>query len=204
MPKQQTRASFWMRLHKNRLKIVTITFLIIAPIILVTALYIGSYVGSGRVHFDETKTEDTEMVSEFLALDGLTPFTLSIEWLELKLPTENADGALEGGYYRFSVAYDLKETYNISNVSVTPVLQTRWANIRSLGRNTQIAEVGRVVDVPFNHVMPATPLPFVTVDEPTLYLKVQYTQTSVGGTSIEHTEYVVFSLEGLNPGIVLD
>jgi hypothetical protein len=204
MPKKQAQKTFWMKLHQNRLKVVTITFLVIAPILLVLALYIGSYIGGGRVYFEDTQTDSTEVINDFVGLDGIKHFELFIDWMELKLPSENTEGDLDGGYYRFSVSYVLNGTYNVSEVTMTPVLQVPWSNIRYLGPQTSISNVPRLMTIPYNTVMPVSPMLFINVEDPVLYMKVTYLLTSVGGTDIENTEYVMFSLDGLNPGNVLD
>ncbi len=204
MPKKQAQKTFWMKLHQNRLKVVTITFLVIAPILLVLALYIGSYIGGGRVYFEDTRTDSTEIITDFVGLDGIKHFELFIDWMELKLPAENAEGDLDGGYYRFSVSYVLNGSYNVSEVKMTPVLQVPWSSTRSLGPETAISNLPRLMTIPFNTLMPISPMLFVSVEEPVLYMKVTYLLTSVGGTDIENTEYVMFSLDGLNPENVLD
>jgi hypothetical protein len=47
-----------------------------------------------------------------------------------------------------------------------------------------------------------TPLPFVSVEDPNLYLKVEYTYLTAG-QNVTEIEYVKFPLDDLNPEVVV-
>lgn len=198
------KPTFWTWLHRNRLKIVTLSFIVILPLALVFTAYIGSYTANRKVYFDQEITEETEMIKGFMTLDEIDAFSLNVIWNELKHPTTLPDSdELSGGYFKFHVSYETKENYTVKNVSVIPVLQTDWKDIRYIGnswtiKTTEQTSSSDFKSVSFNHELPFSPLLFVTVSEPNLYMKISYTVTS-GGNDVTHIDYVRFSLKGLNP-----
>lgn len=197
--KIEPKKTFWTWLHKNRIKVLLIVFLLIAPITLISAVYVGSYTSSKVVNFDAEVSDTTVYVKKFLNPDGINAFDLNLVWDELKYPVlDDTSGTLSGGYYKFSIDYTAKDNYVVKSVSVTPVLQTLWGDMRSLGTTITVATTPKYISIAFNYDLPAHPLWFVTVNEPTLYLKVDYVTTS-GGKDLSFTEYVVFSLKDLNP-----
>ncbi len=197
--KIEEKRTFWTWLHRYRTKVVILAFLIILPLTLIFTAYIGSYTSNRRVNFDLEVTEETEVIKQFINFDEIDALILNIVWSELKHPITLPDtDELAGGYYKFNISYVANENYNVKNVSVIPVLQTDWKNIRSLGTSKSIREAGTEVSIIFNYELPFNPLLFVKVSEPNLYLKVQYTVTS-SGNDVNYTEYVHFSLKDLNP-----
>ncbi len=189
-------------IHKNRVKIGIWMFLIIVPITLVVTAYIGSYTSNKSVYFDLEITEESEKIKDFISIDELKAITLDIEWDALKKPTLDEDDNLVGGYYRFNVSYTPDENYQIQNVKITPVLKTDWKNFTSVGIQRYIAMNKVSFSVDYNFDLPHSPLLFVTIEEPNLYLKVEYSYTSAGQT-ITEVEYVKFPLEDINPNIVI-
>ena len=51
--------SFWQKVHQYRLKIGFFLFVIVAPISLLLAIYLGAYINNNKFHFDATVTEET-------------------------------------------------------------------------------------------------------------------------------------------------
>jgi len=197
--KSEPKVTFWTWLHKNRLKVVSIAFLVLVPIALILTMYIGSYTANKVVNFDAEVTVDTIEVKKFLAPDDINAFSLNIVWSRLKHPTLNpTTDELTGGYYEFVISYEVNDSFNVKSVSVTPVLQTDWTNLRSLGAVKALAITDRPVNISFNYILPVNPLLFVKVNEPNLYLKVDYVLTT-GTGDVPLTEYVKFSLRDLNP-----
>jgi hypothetical protein len=201
--KKQTKP-FLIWVHKHRLKIGLLTFFILVPIALVMTAYIGTYVGSQKFYFTTENTEETEFISDFVHVDEVNDFELEIEWASLRLPIENEDGVLENGRYGFTIVYKQKPNYIVNNVRITPLLQTDWARMRSLGNAISLTENnpgsnpdGNVF-INFNYTLPTRPLWFVTVDEPTLYLMITYTRV-LAGNPVEQVVYVEYSLDGLDP-----
>ncbi|MBU1141758.1 MAG: hypothetical protein KKG64_04465 [Firmicutes bacterium] len=195
----EPKASFWSWLHKNRLKVVVLAFVIIIPIALIFTAYIGSYTTNRKVNFDVEQTDETVYVKKFMNPDEIDAFNLFIVWSELKHPVIIAGTEeLSGGYYKFTMYYEVSENYTVKNVSVTPVLQTDWTNLRSVGTSVALSTFEKPVTVAFNYLLPVNPLLFVSVSEPNLYLKVQYTLTT-GGNDVNFIEYVKFSLGEINP-----
>ncbi|PKK93905.1 MAG: hypothetical protein CVV61_02295 [Tenericutes bacterium HGW-Tenericutes-6] len=195
---KQVKPSFWKWLHQYRIKIALSAFLVIIPITLILTAYIGAYTTNNKVHFDVEVTQETTYIKDFISYDDIDALLLHIEWVALKSPEENTEGVLVNGYYDFNLRYEAKEGYSINNVSVTPLLQTPWTNIRSLGTTQNLTTSNRVFRIIFNYELPVRPLWFVTVEEANLYLKVDYTFTSAG-SPITKTVYVLYPLENITP-----
>ena len=189
-------------IDKNRVKIGIWLFLIILPISLVITAYVGSYTSNRSLYFDQEITEESEKINNFVAIDELKAITLDVEWDALKKPVEDAEGVLVGGYYRFNIKYTANENYNLENVKITPVLKTDWKNYRSVGIERYISTSFISFAVDFNYELPTSPLLFVRLENPNLYLKVEYTYLSAG-QNVTEIEYVKFPLDDLNPKIVV-
>ena len=200
--KQKKQRPFLTWIHTHRLKVAAILFLVILPIALTIAVYVGSYTANNAVYFDQEITENSEKISEFLTIEDLDALSLNIEWDELKKPSENEEGVLYNGYYKFNVSYTPNTNYQIESVEVTPVLKTDWKNYRSVGNKTDITTTYSSFLVNFNYELPTSPLLFVSIDEPHLYLKVEYTYETAGQT-ISEIDYVKYSLNALNPNKVV-
>lgn len=197
--KIEKKPTFWTWLHRNRIKVAVLSFLILVPLALIFTAYVGSYTANRKVGFDDQITSETVMIKKFLEPDEIDAFSLNIVWSELRNPDPIPDSEdFAGGYYKFSINYVANENFVVKNVTVIPVLQTDWKNLRSIGTPTAITTMARDVTLIFNYVLPFHPLLFVTVSEPYLYLMVEYIITT-GGQDVEFTEYVRFSLKDLNP-----
>ena len=201
--KIETKKGFWSWLHRNRLTVVVMSFIILAPLTLVAISYIGSYTSNRIVHFDVTETEQSVMIKKFKDIDEIQGFEIFVEWEELKNAYQAEDSILwVGGYYRFNVYYEANPNYTINSIYITPLLQTDWTDMRTVGNKVQLTEFERLIAIEFNYHLPVRPLPFVTVSEPNLYLKVEYS-VSYGGNVVSKVEYVKYSLKGLNPYLVI-
>lgn len=197
---KQKRVLYWI--HKNRVKIGIWLFLIVLPISLVITSYIGSYTANKSVYFDKEITEESEKIKDFVSSDELKALTINIEWSSLKRPSLNDEGELIGGFYGFNVSYTPDTNYQLDSVRITPVLKTDWKNFSSVGNQRVIAINMTSFVIDFNYELPTSPLLFVTIEEPNLYLKVEYTYESAGQSIVE-IEYVKFPLKDLNPKTVV-
>jgi len=190
--------TFWKWLHAHRTKVVLLTFLIVVPIALIFTAYYGAYSSNKRVHFDQSVSGNTEYVTEFVKPDEIDELTLHVTWTALRSPDLNDEDELEGGYYDFNIYYTVNQNFVISNVRVIPVLQTPWADMRSIGGESTLTQSVRQVRVAFNFELPVKPLWFVTVDEANLYLKVSYT-VQLQSYNVEKVAYVIYELGDISP-----
>lgn len=197
-----TKFNFFKWLHLNRIKIILSLFIIVLPVTVILTAYIGAYTSNKKVHFDATETDETFFVSEFTNIDQIDAFELFITWDELKHPSKNEEDILTGGYYRFLMYYEEKTNYQVISVNVSPLLQTDWVNVRSLGQTTNLTETSKGININFNETFPMRPLWFVKVEEPNLYLKIDYTFITASN-NVTKTIYIMFSLDDLNPIKVL-
>ena len=201
--KKNTKLNLILKwIHNHRIKVGVWLFLVILPISLIITAYVGSYTSNKSVYFEQEITEESEKIRNFVAADELKAITLDIQWDALKKPVENNDGILVQGYYRFDVRYFANGNFDIVSVKITPVLKTDWKNLSSVGVERPISTNFTTFAIDFNYDLPITPLLFVKVEEPNLYLKVEYTYTSAG-QDVTEVEYVKFPLEDLNPDIVI-
>lgn len=194
----QTKSCPFSWIHKHRLKIVAFAFFFVIPVSFILTAYIGSFIENRRVTFDSEITEESEFITNFKNINSIDAFDLVITWNDLKHPVSSNDETLSGGFYRFQIHYEINENFDVKAVQVTPVLQTNWISYRSPGVPIVLREDPRAMIISFNYLLPNNPLLFVEVTEPYLYLKVQYVLV-VADTEQEHTEYIRFSLSGLNP-----
>lgn len=201
--KIKKKQTFWTWLHQNRIRAFLWAFLIIIPVSLVLIAYVGSYTHNKKVHFDQTETLETEYIKDFMSVDEISSLNLFIEWDQLRNPDyDSTNEQFYNGYYRFNVWYQPKLNYQINSVKIIPVLQTDWINLRSIGQERLIYPMNQGIHVDFNYELPRTPLLFVSVKEPNLYLKIIINMTFAGTTS-EQTVYVKYDLSNVNPNLVV-
>ena len=193
----EKKQSFWKWFHKNRTKIALSAFIIVIPLALIFTAYYGAYTSNRRVFFDSEPTSQTVYINHFVEKDEINELTLHIEWTALKNPTLN-DDELVGGYYDFSVYYTANQNFIVSNVSIIPVLQTPWTNIRSIGSQTPLTQSVTYIRIAFDYELPVTPLWFVRVDEANLYLKVNYT-VQLQNYNVDKVAYVIYRLGDVSP-----
>ena len=199
---QKKRPSIFTWIHKNRVKLGIWLFFIVLPIALVVTAYVGSYTSNKSVYFDQEITEESEKIRHFVDADELTAITLDIEWDALKRPTLTDYDELDGGYYRFNMKYTANPNFQIETVRITPVLKTDWKNFTSVGVSRVLSTNMISFAIDFNFDLPHTPLLFVSIEEPNLYIKVETTYQTAGQTVVD-VEYVKFPLSDINPKIVV-
>ncbi|TNF09294.1 MAG: hypothetical protein EP317_01050 [Bacillota bacterium] len=215
---KQTKLSFWGWVHKYRLKIVTLSFIVLVPLALLASVYIGSFTNNRKIYFDQEVTNETVMISKYRKvnpdqIDMTDEFFYEIEdinnqldlyilWDQLNEPYVNSEtGDLDFGTYRFKMYYKQNEGVTVNTLNVLPLLQTDWVSIRSLGTQTMLTQTipsNNNIMIIFNHLMPKQPLPLVTVESPHLYLKVSY-QVVEGSQTVDKVAYIQFDLENANP-----
>lgn len=196
------KPSFFTWIHLHRIKIALALFLIFVPLTLTIIAYSGTYANGRRVHFDAEVTDTTTFIHEFVSTDDIDALSLTIEWTELKKPTEDENGVLTGGYYRFNILYTAKQNYEIISVAMTPVLKTPWSDRQVVGTRSTVTTTNRSFTVLYNEDLPLRPLWFVTVNEPNLYMKVEYTFITASN-QVTKTVYVSFPLHDINPDKVV-
>jgi len=187
-------------LHKNRIKIAILTFLIIIPISLIIIAYAGTYNAYKKVSFQDLTDENLSEITyikDFKDIDDLDYIDLTIEWKTLKNPVFNDDDSIDTGYYHFNIAYEAKSTYDVTQVVVTPVLQTNWVNYRSIGTASALNPSNSFL-ITFNYELPVRKLLFINVTDPILYLKIDITYETANET-IEQTQYVAYTLDDKLP-----
>jgi hypothetical protein len=184
--KQQKKANDYIRL-------LGWILVIIVPTILIINTYISTYRESLKVTFDIEVTPNSVYVEEFILSSELQTIDLVVDWIEFKRPNQSNSGELSDGSYTFHISYTVKPGISVSQVMVTPVLQTKWASIREVGASQLIGSSAVEYKIDFNHLMPQRPLYFIKVDEPILYLKISLVQ-QIGSNQIPHTYYVIYDL----------
>lgn len=201
MKKETTKKSFWKTFHQYRLKIALAAFIVVIPIVLLFAAYISPLVQSTRVSFDQEITEESTFISSFKDLEDVEDVYLGFTWKELVLPREDTEGNLVGGSFIFSVNYNIDENIDISNVRVIVSLQPRFTTFRDVSAEIRLTSYSsRDVAVSHNLSYPLNPLWFVTINEPTVYIKLMYDKGVSGELEpITETEYIKVSLANVDP-----
>lgn len=205
---KQSKSSFFSLFHQYRTKIALSLFLVITPLLLIVIGYLSPYLQSTRVTFDLEITEESDYIRNFKSLDELEDITLYVEWLTLTKPTENETGELTGGNLSFRITYEIENNKDINDITVTPVLQPLYTNVRDIAQPRTIFPYGitsssTVFTITHNVLYPLNPIFLVNVSDPVLYLKITYNEVlSDRIDPIQMTEYVSISLSELNPNQV--
>lgn len=202
--KNNKKDNIWTWIHKNRFRVFVWSFAIIIPMTLILLAYVGTYLNHQKVHFDRELTANTEFVKDFIRPDESPYLNLFLTWEQLRYPNyDEGTDQYYNGYYLFNIWYEPKLNYQINSISVTPMLKTDWMDYRSLGGETPIYTTSRMLQVSFDYMLPQSPLWFVTVDAPNLYLRVDINMT-LAGTSTVQTSYVKYDLSKMNPNNVIE
>ena len=181
-----------------RRRFMIISFLIVIPLLLIGLLYHGTYQESTRTSFNSDATKDIVAYRSYQKIDQLDHFNFTVELDKINAPKKGDDDKLTEGYYRFVYLYTNKASVTVKNVNITPLLQTKWSNLRSLGYTTYLdAGTKRTSSVTYNFELPTTTLLFIKVERPDLYLKVRYELQGLTGLT-EQTIYVRVPLKDLN------
>jgi hypothetical protein len=193
-----------MKLNKTKkqandyIRIFGWIMVVIIPLFLITGTYIKTYQESLKVSFDSEATSESLYIQDFLIVDDIQTIELMISWIEFKRPTLDTNGDLMGGSYTFHISYVAEPGISVSQVVVTPVLQTKWASIREVGVTQMIGSSATEFKLDFNYSMPQRPLYFVQINEPILYLRISLVQ-HIGATQFPHTYYVIYDLTNEYP-----
>lgn len=202
-------SAFGKWLMKYRMIIIIASFFILVPIVFVVSLYLGDYLRNKDVNFGDIRAKnikDSTLVieestsHEVITLDS-NDLTVSIK-LKSILKPEYID---EVGNYKFKVKYATKNNKSISNLSVSLVLHTQWidttSDVKAVNPSTSY---GSDQSITYSHILPRTPLPFVTITSPDLYVMVTYQVESVLGSMETYTTFYKVNLKGLTPSDVID
>lgn len=211
IPKHEPKSSFGAWLLKYRLTIILLTFIILIPIAFVAALYIGDYLKYKEVNFAQPSAEQSELVSEFqtstLIIEEETEHqVIKLENSDLIIYIKLDDILVQEyvdthGYYKFFTKWESKRGNDISGVNLTYVLQTQWINGKSLPHSFAPTKTypNNPREITYDVILPQSPLWFVTVERPDLYIKVTYTSSYGMGGSEQKTSYFMASLLGITP-----
>ncbi|WP_026400160.1 hypothetical protein [Acholeplasma equifetale] len=204
--KKQSNFKSW--LLKYRVKIGLALLLITLPVAYVTALYLGNYIRYNEVEFDGEKissfektyiTIEDETNHEIINLET-NDLIIQIKLVEIKQPQyENP------GYYTFKAKVVDKTDHLIENVQITMILSTKWMNAKSQPRSLYPTNnFSSNISLDFKERLPKSPLWFVTVHQPHLYVKVSY-QTPIALEQVKSiTHYFSTDLYGLTPSVIVD
>lgn len=211
IPKHEPRSSFGAWLLKYRLLIILSTFIILIPIAFVAALYIGDYLKYKEVNFSLPNAEVQDLRSEFETSTLITEDETNHQVIKM----ENSDLIIyiklddilvreyvdTHGYYKFFTKWESKRGNDTTGVNVTFVLQTQWINGKSAPLSFAPTKTypNNSREVTYDTILPQTPLWFVTVESPDLYVKVTYTSSFGLGGSEQKTAYFKASLLGITP-----
>lgn len=187
--------------HTHRFRILFMAFITIIPLTIILLSYVGNYTSNAKVIFD---TETQEEIRSFDRLDQLDIISLDFEWNTLRNAVFTDEGNIQTtGYYQFTFTYEAASTYDVTTVSLIPVLQTNWIDYSSLGSSVTLNnDDDTSIVIGFNYELPQRTLIFINVTDPILYLQVTvYYET--GGTTQEEVSYVKIKLKDYNPNTVL-
>lgn len=206
MKKSTKTLTLSQKLLKYRTKLFFLLFFIIIPLLFITFSYISAFTNSRQVSFDFELTDQSTYVTGFKSIDQVSPLKLNIDWYLLDLPSENTDGSYYGGNMVFRTSYEIDEGYDIRNVRVTLVLQPLYSDVRNISSETAIYDfTTRDISIEHNIAYPYSPMWLIRLDEPVLYIKLEYAQYYVETIDpITVTEYIRMPLSDLNPQNVID
>ncbi len=210
LPIHEPRSKFGKWLLKYRFLIIIITFVTIIPIAFVTALYVGDYLKYKTVMFDETPvseflgtyiTHEETSFHEEINLET-NDLIVKIKLKSITVPEYYDD---TNGAYTLRVKYQAKSGRTISALSSTMILQTDWVNMKSSPKNININETySSIQTISFNHILPANPLLFVSVQRPHLYVRISYHLTIGMAQEEIKTYYFKTDLTNLVPSDIVD
>ncbi|MBN3490574.1 hypothetical protein JV173_03495 [Acholeplasma equirhinis] len=179
LPKHEPTSKFGKWLNKYRLLIILILFIVVVPVAFVVSLYLGDYLKYKAVTFGNesiTEFQGYELLTEDdtnhqVITIKTTDLTYSIKWMSYTTPLYDD----ETGTYVFRVKYEEHSNKFVSNVQATLILQTQWINAKSQPKPIVTQETYSTnQNINFNYVLPKSPLWFVTVEMPDLYVKLSY------------------------------
>lgn len=178
-------------------------FVVVIPLSLIAYSYVNHYISNRKVTFDSSISNMSTYVSSFTTLNELEHINLIFDWKTYAQPKESEDKALIDGYFTFEFTYEPINNSDVHQVTLTPVLQTEWVNVRSLGSTiTLVPYMSSEGKIDFNYRLPLKPLYFITVNNPILYLKIDYTILNAG-FNVPYTNYIRIDLSKYSPNQVI-
>ena len=199
---KKKQQNFWTFFHQYRTKIALLTFFVILPITLLLIAYLGPLEQSRSVTFDTDNNNQSIFISDFNHLEDLKDIDITLDWTTLRNPVFDEDILVTSGLYRFIVSYDVLNNKNISNLRVQIALKPLYGTDQDMSTLTSIRSTsqGSSVDVIHNVMYPFSPLWFINIEEPNVYLKIIYTESFEGNIDpIEVTVYAYYSLKDKLP-----
>jgi len=192
-------------LYKYKIKLLLAFFLVVIPVFIVVSIYLGRSRATTTIHFNAEQTSETKTLRdrEFSTNLELDAMKLEIEWIELREPDLNDENEYYNGSYSFRITYTPNQGYQINALKITAVLQTKWLLARGYLAETRFTSQSTTLRVPFNYSLPQRELLFFKVTDPTLYLKVIYTQSSILGDNDSTPYYLKLNLKNENPEVVI-
>lgn len=200
--KKNQPSSFWSLFHKYRTKIALFSFLIIIPITLILVAYLGPLNESRQVTFDSTITDSSEFINSFKGLDDIKDLEMKLIWSELNIPILNDKEELINGSYKFNLSYTVLDGKNISGVTVQVALKSLYGTVQNVSNPVSVSSSvnGSDITVSHNVLYPFSPLWFVTINEPTVYLKITYKESFPGiSQPVDVIQYASYSLADVLP-----
>jgi hypothetical protein len=194
--------SFWSLFHKYRIKIALLSFFVIIPLTLILVAYLGPLNDSKQVTFDQTITGTSEFISSFKNLDDIKDLDITLKWTELNLPILNDKEERINGSYTFNFSYTVLDNKNISGVTIQVALKSLYGNVQNVSNPVSISSSvnGTNITVSHNILYPFSPLWFVTINEPIVYLKITYKETIPGiSQPLDVIQYASYSLANVLP-----
>lgn len=173
--------------------IILALFFIILPIVVTIGVYTGTKANGEKIYFAEGSNEH-HSARKFVDVEKFDTFNLDVDYYELKHLYDKEDSEkLVGQTYVFYLNYT-KALIDVSDVKITPVLVGPWSTYKSFKNEIKLTEGSRqLLSVDFQKIAPYAPLLFVKVNNPMLYLKVNYKTAG-----IEVTNFVKFDLNSDN------
>jgi|SRR5690554_1837504 len=180
LPKHEPQSKFGRWLLKYRLKIILFSFIVLIPVIFVIALYVGDYLKYKNVDFDGNTTSNFQ--STYITLEAETNHQIiNLETNEVIIQIKLIDYLIPeyyddtDGHYTFKVRQTVKTGKHVHEISAKFIIQTDWINAKSNVTTVPMTTTfGTNRKISFNHVLPQSPLWFVNVTDPYLYVELEY------------------------------
>lgn len=176
-------------------------FFVILPIVIVIGVYSGTKANGQKVQF----TEESEYMStkKFIKLEDFTDFDLDVHYYSREdlynVVEDEADKKQIGHTYTFRFTYkNIDDAPSVEGVSVTPTMVGPWSTYSLMSPNVALNEgTARSVPFKFEKITPYSPLLFVNVTHPMLYLELKF---KIAG--LEQIRYVSYDFSTDNRVII--
>ncbi|MFA5692045.1 MAG: hypothetical protein WC907_00385 [Acholeplasmataceae bacterium] len=211
--KPKSSISKW--LLKYRLMILLIAVLFVIPLITITTLYVVNYTKYQKVVFNDKTIKNFK--SSYITIEDekehyeinfeMDHLIVKVKVMSIKKPiydVKDPEHEDERGNYIFQAKYVKKGNSNVSNVSLSLILQTDWFDAKSDVKTFNLStNYSSNQTVAFNQYLPKRPLWFVTVNSPILYAKVSY-DLELGIGSDNKSNYFKNNLKEIIPSNIID